>query len=56
MGSKTKITFEDQDGIYSVEVNEDNLSFPDVLDKLIVPVFQAAGYHLNTIREYIDES
>ena len=56
MVSKTKITFEDQDGIYTVEINEDNVDFPTAVEKLVVPVFLAAGYHLNTIRELIDES
>lgn len=55
----SKLTYETDDGTYTVEVSDnksyiDTETFSGVIDYLIVPVFLAAGYHADTIKEYID--
>lgn len=55
----SKITYENPNGTYSVEVPDDLSwidveSFGGVVDHLIVPVMLAASYQPGTIKEYID--
>lgn len=55
----SKLTYETNDGTYVVEVSDDRSyidtqTFGGVVDHLIVPVFLAAGYHVKTIKDFID--
>jgi hypothetical protein len=51
----TKITLENRDGKYTVEVSDELVTISDVIDDLIRPVLLAAGFHNDTIDEYLGE-
>ena len=53
----SKITYDDGNAVYSVEVAGDldmKGGIKMVLDRLLVPVLRASGYQNSTIMEYIN--
>jgi hypothetical protein len=53
--SRSKITFENQYGTYSVETTQSAESISEVRDYLLIPVLLAAGYVEKTIHELFFE-
>lgn len=48
----TKLTLENEYGIYAVEVNKSNMEISDVFETLIAPILLAAGYSTDNIKEW----
>lgn len=49
----SKITLENENGVYSIQCCDEQLKIDDVFDYLIIPMLLAAGYHPETINRYI---
>lgn len=47
----SKITFEDEHGVYAVEVRKEGMTIVAVIDDLIKPVLLAAGYHPENVAD-----
>ena len=50
----TKITLENEDGVYSVETFKADMTVSEVMDDLVRPVLLAAGYHPDSIARYFE--
>lgn len=50
-----KITLEDTDGIYTIELKDDFCQIQDYVSLLIIPVLKAAGFADGSINKYISE-
>ncbi len=51
----TKLTLENEYGIYSVENRKDDPDLAAVIEFLVIPVLLAAGYHQNSIDEALGD-
>jgi len=51
----TALTLTNEFGSYSVTVNDDGLTMPVLIQRLVKPVLLAAGYHPNTVDKYFPE-
>ena len=47
----TRLTLVDANGTYEVFVPEVDLTLPEVIDRLVMGVLLAAGYHETTVSE-----
>ena len=54
MSETTKITIENNYGIYSIESKETDLTFNDLWECVVMPVILAAGYSKELIDGYFD--
>lgn len=50
---KTKITLENQYGTFTVETKEHEITLVEVFENLIIPVLLSAGYHNESIKDYL---
>jgi hypothetical protein len=56
VGAMTRITLENQDGTYTVEVRGDETLFlPELLQLVVKPVLRAAGFSEDNVDEAIPE-
>lgn len=51
----TKLTLENKDGVYSVQLDRMCMNIHDVMQEIVGPVLLAAGYHPDHINEYLTE-
>ncbi len=51
----TSLTLKDGHGECSIEVPYTGLPMDEMVDNLIIPLLLAAGYHKNTINQWIGE-
>jgi len=49
----TKIILQNENGEFSVRVDDNGMHISAVLEKLVVPVLLAAEYHQDSIDDYI---
>lgn len=47
----TKISFENENGKYMVEVDKEDMYLTEIICDLLIPVLLAAGYHYENIKE-----
>jgi len=50
----TSITLQNCYGEYTIKINDTDMDISSVLINLVVPVLLAAGYHRNSVKEYIE--
>lgn len=48
-----KLTFENEQGVFSVAIREEMLPLEGVIDQLVVPVLLAATYSPQVIAKYV---
>lgn len=48
--SMTKITFENEEGSYSISVPREGMTTDEVVESLLIPVLMAAGYGDDSIK------
>lgn len=53
---RTSITLSNGYGRYSVELEQGDMTLPDIMDLLVIPALLAAGYRHDTISDYFGES
>lgn len=46
----TKITLENEDGVYSIEVTKECVTMTDIVEDLLIPLLSAAGFHQDMVR------
>ena len=51
----TSITLSTQYGTYTISIGKEDMNMEDVMGELIRPLLLAAGYHSETISEYIEQ-
>ena len=49
----TTITLENENGVYSVHVDLEQMNIKEMADQLLFPVLSAAGYTSDTIRRIL---
>ena len=51
----TRITLENENGTYSIEVRQEQMNLVDTFEDLVVPVLLACGYSQEIIDEYLGD-
>lgn len=54
-GPHTNMSFENSYGHYAVSLPKDDLPLDEIIDSLVRPLLLAAGYHEESINNYIME-
>lgn len=50
----TKLTLENENGTYSVEIPRTELNLDSIFEELWLPALYAAGYHPESVARYLD--
>ena len=50
----SKISLTDENGTYTIEIPEEEITLPDYFERLIIPVLRCAGFSRKSIDSYMD--
>lgn len=50
----SKMSLTDENGTYTIEIPEEELTLPDYFERLIIPVLRCAGFSKKAIDAYMD--